>query len=159
MVKDAAIESLKEIKASLDDKDKEPIAGLISKIGKGLGIKGALNIFLQRRLGRQPTAKELKKAKDAREAYIEKTSSTKKKKPSLFKTEPNPQQDTPKVVLDQNVAQKELKKRMQEMQKEEPPKQSLKAGGVVKGKKKSVKPKKKSVAGRLAKRGYGAARR
>ena len=155
MVKDAAIESLKEIRASLDDKDKEPIAGLISKIGKGLGIKGALNIFLQRRLGRQPTAKELKKAKDAREAYIEKTSSTKKKKPSLFKTEPNPQQDTPKVVLDQNVAQKALKK----MQKEAQPQQSLKAGGVVKGKKKSVKPKKKSVAGRLAKRGYGAARK
>ena len=155
MVKDAAIESLKEIRASLDDKDKEPIAGLISKIGEGLGIKGALNIFLQRRLGRQPTAKELKKAKDAREAYIEKTSSTKKKKPSLFKTEPNPQQDTPKVVLDQNVAQKALKK----MQKEAQPQQSLKAGGVVKGKKKSVKPKKKSVAGRLAKRGYGAARR
>ena len=35
----------------------------------------------------------------------------------------------------------------------------MKAGGLVKGKKKSVKPKKKSVAGRLAKRGYGAARR
>ena len=35
----------------------------------------------------------------------------------------------------------------------------MKAGGLVKGKKKSVKPKKKSVAGRLAKRGYGAARK
>ena len=35
----------------------------------------------------------------------------------------------------------------------------MKAGGLVKGKKKSVKPKKKSVAGRLAKRGYGIARR
>jgi|TARA_A100001015_G_scaffold64534_1_gene71267 hypothetical protein len=34
----------------------------------------------------------------------------------------------------------------------------MKAGGLVKGKKKSVKPKKKSVAGRLAKRGYGIAR-
>ena len=35
----------------------------------------------------------------------------------------------------------------------------MKAGGLVKGKKKSVKPKKKSVAGRLAKRGYGIARK
>ena len=35
----------------------------------------------------------------------------------------------------------------------------MKRGGMVKGKKKSVKSKKKSVAGRLAKRGYGAARR
>ena len=35
----------------------------------------------------------------------------------------------------------------------------MKAGGLVKGKKKSVKPKKPSKAGRLAKRGYGAARK
>ena len=35
----------------------------------------------------------------------------------------------------------------------------MKAGGLVKGKKKSVKSKKPSKAGRLAKRGYGAARK
>ena len=35
----------------------------------------------------------------------------------------------------------------------------MKAGGLVKGKKKSVRPKKPSKAGRLAKRGYGAARK
>ena len=58
-------------------------------------------------------------------------------------------------MLDKGAAQKALKKAQEKFE----PQQSLKAGGVVKGKKKSVKPKKKSVAGRLAKRGYGAARR
>ena len=142
-------------------KAKESFADLIAQIKTGAAQAG-ISAFLKRGLGRAPSAKELEKAKDARETYIASSKTVKKKKPSLTKTVPNPQQDTARKVLDQDVAKGLLSEIREADRKPLPtpkPDSFMKRGGMVKGKKKSVKPKKKSVAGRLAKRGYGAARR
>ena len=142
-------------------KAKESFADLIAQIKTGAAQAGVV-AFLRKGLGRAPSAKELEKAKDARETYIASSKTVKKKKPSLTKTVPNPQQDTARKVLDQDVAKGLLSEMREADRKPLPtpkPDSFMKRGGMVKGKKKSVKSKKKSVAGRLAKRGYGAARR
>jgi len=144
-----------------EEKSTESFADLISQIKTGAAQAGVV-AFLRKGLGRAPSAKELEKAKDARETYIASSKTVKKKKPSLTKTVPNPQQDTAKKVLDQDVAKGLLSELREADRKPLPtpkPDSFMKRGGMVKGKKKSVKPKKKSVAGRLAKRGYGAARK
>ena len=137
-----------------EEKGTESFADLLSQIKTGAAQAG-VGAFLKRRLGRAPTAKELEKAKDARETYIASSKTVKKKKPSLTKTVPNPQQDTARKVLDQDVAKGLLSEIREADRKPLPtpkPETLMKRGGMVKG-------KKKSVAGRLAKRGYGAARR
>ena len=139
--------------ADEEKKDKQSFTELIAQIKAGAAPVG-VGAFLKRRLGRAPTAKELEKAKDARESYIASSKTVEKKKPSLTKNVPNPQQDTAKTVFNPDVAKGLLSQIREADRKPQPsqkPETFMKRGGVVKGK--------KSLAGRLAKRGYGAARK
>ena len=146
-VKDAKEESQKE-------KANESFSALINQIKTGAAQAGVV-AFLRKGLGRAPSAKELEKAKDAKEAYIASSKTVKKKKPSLTKTVPNPQQDTAKKVLNQDVAKgllSEIREAARNPLPTPKPETFMKRGGMVKS-------SKKSLAGRLAKRGYGAARK